>query len=267
MEETLKRFRAQVEAPYEQLAEWKRKTGKKVVACSPMHFPEEIIHAAGMLPVVLQETNEVITTGFSYIYPFYCGITRNLIDIAAKGQLDFLDGIFYTDICIQARTGGAILRSILKKPQVLHVRPPMAMNRPGTLDATLEEYRKIKAKIEAIAGQPVDDKSLVNSIAVYNKNRSLLRTIRELRKKNPGALSYRDIVTVVQAGMLMPKEDHNILLEELIGRLKKAGAHEDSCQDTSVRSLSSTSSTSSRRPAALSSMMTCIPASVTMPWT
>jgi benzoyl-CoA reductase subunit C len=227
MDETLKRFRTLVESPYEKLAAWKEKSSRKVVACSPMHFPEELIHASGMLPVVLQETNEVITNGFSYIYPFYCGITRNMIDIASKGQLDFLDGIFYTDICIQARTGGAILRRILKKQPVFHTSPPMVMNRINAHEATANTYQRIKAQVEQMSGTSINDKSLSNSIAVYNRNRTLLHTLRELRKRSPRLISYGDLMTVVQASMLMPKEDHNELLEKLITSVKKAKAPED----------------------------------------
>ncbi len=47
--------------------------GRKVVGVTPMHFPEELVHAAGALPVVLQESNEPVTMGFGHIYPFYCG--------------------------------------------------------------------------------------------------------------------------------------------------------------------------------------------------
>jgi len=83
--EVMKRFRAVVDTPYEKLGLWKEANQKKVVGVSPMHFPEELIHAAGMLPVVLQETDEAITTGFSHIYPFFCGITRNIVDVAVKG--------------------------------------------------------------------------------------------------------------------------------------------------------------------------------------
>ena len=39
--------------PYTSLAEWKARTNGKIVGCVPMHIPEEIIHAAGLLPVVL----------------------------------------------------------------------------------------------------------------------------------------------------------------------------------------------------------------------
>jgi benzoyl-CoA reductase subunit C len=224
MEEVMQKLRAATESPYERLAKWKEQNGRKVVACSPMQFPEELIHAAGMLPMVLQETNEVVTGGFSYLYPFYCGITRNLVDIASKGQLDFLDGIFYNDICIQARTGGAILRQILKKAPVYLIRLPQVLDRPGTLESTLNEFRKIKARVEAIAGAKIDDKHLAASIETYNRNRSLLRELREMRTQSPGIMPYRDMLNAVQAGMVMPREEHNILLEKLIGKLKKAKA-------------------------------------------
>ena len=110
MNDIMSRFRDVLDTPYEKLRQWKEANGKKVVACSPMHFPEELIHAAGMLPVVLQESDEAITTGFSYIYPFFCGITRNIVDIAVKGQLSFLDGLVYTDICVQNRTAACMLK-------------------------------------------------------------------------------------------------------------------------------------------------------------
>ena len=37
--------------PYGEAKKWKEHHNKKVVGCFPMHFPEELIHAAGLLPV------------------------------------------------------------------------------------------------------------------------------------------------------------------------------------------------------------------------
>jgi benzoyl-CoA reductase subunit C len=224
MEQIMNRFRSVVEAPYEKLAEWKNAGKRKVVACSPMHFPEELIHAAGMLPVVLQETNEAITTGFSHIHPFYCGITRNMVDIADKGQLNFLDAIFYSDICVQARTATCILQQTLPRTRVEYMRLPMSLNRPNASEDTVREFDKVKSTVESIAGNKIDDSALKQSIRVYNKNRSLLRSLRDLRKANPGLLAYRDMLLIIQAGMLMPKEEHSELLEKLLARLKKGKA-------------------------------------------
>ncbi len=221
MKDVMNRFRDVVDTPYEKLKLWKEANGKKVVACSPMHFPEELIHAAGMLPVVLQETDEAITTGFSHIYPFYCGITRNIIDIAVKGQLSFLDGLVYTDICIQNRNAACTLKQVMPASYVEYVQLPTSLTRDGVMDDTIRELERIKAKLEQLAGRKIDDTSLKQSILVFNRNRLLLRQLHELRRANPSVLSYRDLQVIVKSSMLMPKEEHTELLEGLVTQLEK----------------------------------------------
>jgi bcr-type benzoyl-CoA reductase subunit C len=217
----MEKFRAVADKPYEKLKQWKETNKKKIVGCSPMHFPEELIHASGMLPVVLQETDETITTGFSCIYPFFCGITRNLIDIGLKGQLSFLDGLIYSDICVQNRTAASILRQNLPAAYVEFTQLPSSFTRKGVMENTVKELEKIKASLEKLAGRKIDDKSLKQSISVYNKNRSLLRRLHNLCQKNPRLLPYRDIQLVVQSSMLMPKEEHNELLEKLVAEMEQ----------------------------------------------
>ncbi|MBU3914942.1 2-hydroxyacyl-CoA dehydratase, partial [bacterium] len=55
-----------VEQPYEKAKGWKRSTGSKVIGVFPMHFPEELIHAAGVLPIVFQESDQPVTLGHAY---------------------------------------------------------------------------------------------------------------------------------------------------------------------------------------------------------
>ena len=214
------KFRAVVDKPYEKLKLWKETNKKKIVGCSPMHFPEELIHAAGMLPVVLQETDETITTGFSHVYPFYCGITRNIIDIAAKGHLGFFDALVYTDICIQNRNAACTLKQIMPAGYVKYVQLPTFLTREGVMEDTVKELEKIKVGLAQLAGHKIDDNSLKQSIVVYNKNRSLLRQLHKLRKGNPKLLPYRDMQVIVQSSMLMLKEEHTQLLEKLLAEME-----------------------------------------------
>ena len=37
---------------------WKQQTGRRVIGLFPMHFPGELAHAAGALPIILQEDDE-----------------------------------------------------------------------------------------------------------------------------------------------------------------------------------------------------------------
>lgn len=218
--EIIDKFRAIVDKPYEKAKQWKEANKRKIIGCSPMHFPEELIHAAGMLPIVLQETDETITAGFSYIYPFFCGITRNIIDIGAKGQLNFLDGLIYADLCVQNRTAASILRQTLPSIYVEFAQLPSSFTRENVMENTAKELNRIKAGLEKLAGRKIDETSLKQSFMVYNKNRSLLRQLRDFRKANPGLLAYRDMQVIVQSSMLMPKEEHTQLLEKLLAAIE-----------------------------------------------
>jgi benzoyl-CoA reductase subunit C len=223
--EAMNRFRDVVDRPYEKLGLWKKSNQVKIVGCSPMHFPEELIHAAGMLPVLLQETEEAVTEGFSHVHPFFCGITRNMIDICTKGQLNFFDALFYSDICIQNRNAACTLRNIMPAGHVEFVQFPTCLNREGVLANTLHELQKIKARLENLSGRKIDDTSLMQSIQLFNKNRSLLRQLHELFKIKPRVLPFRDRQIIVKAAMLMPKEEHTELVESLLTELQAIESH------------------------------------------
>lgn len=218
----LERFRYVTEKPYEKLRQWKEANNSKIVGCSPMHFPEELVHAAGMLPVVLQETDETITEGFSHVHPFFCGITRNVIDMAAKGELNFFDGLVFSDICIQNRNAALTLRQIMPESSKIElIQLPTFLLRDSVEEDTTRELGRIREIMARISGRKIDDSSLEQSILVFDKDRSLLRKLHDLCMKNPGLLSFRDRQVVIRAGMLMPKEEHSKLLEALIAGLRK----------------------------------------------
>ena len=212
-----------VDRPYERLRRWKEAHDKKVVGCSPMHFPEELVHAAGMLPVVLQESDEPITDGFSYVHPFFCGITRNIIDIASKGELSFFDGLVYNDICIQNRNAVCTLKQVLPEMRVKLLQLPTCLRRDGILDRTIKELEKMRLHLEDMAGRKIDDASLEESIGVFNRNRSLLRRLHDLYKANPTLISFREKQLVVQSSMLMSKEKHTELLKNLLEVFENEG--------------------------------------------
>jgi len=219
MEEVLTKFRAIAEQPYEYLTRRKEETSAKMVGCLPMYVPEEIIHAAGALPVVLQEGNEPITLGHSKIQSFFCGIVRSIIDLTMKSKLNFLDAIASAEIDLPISGLANLLRANMKIP-VFQIYLPPVMGRSSSLDLLSKEMKKFKSDLEGFTGQEITDEGLKRSIEVYNRNRGLLRSLYEMRKKNPGILSSIQVRSIVLASMLMSKEEHSKLLEELLSKLK-----------------------------------------------
>ena len=93
MEDILSKFSEVTEDPYKRLAKWKEQTGSKIIGCFPMYVPEEIIHAAGILPVTILGSDKPITHADKYVQLYICGLVRSNFDLALRGDLDFLDGM------------------------------------------------------------------------------------------------------------------------------------------------------------------------------
>ena len=88
MKRTLQLLTNITESPYSRLKQWKKETGRKVIGCFPMYVPEEIIHAAGLLPVVLLEQEQTITLADNYIQPYICSPVRSNLDLSLKWELE-----------------------------------------------------------------------------------------------------------------------------------------------------------------------------------
>ena len=220
MEEVLSRFVEVSTDPYTNLARWKESTGKKIIGCFPMRIPEEIIYASGMLPVVMWRGNEAVTLGHSYVHNFNCGLTRSFIDDVMKEKLNFMDGMIFYRSCLQAEEIPSTIELNAPPSHFLYLYlPPLYPGIPFR-DFLIQELKRMKQRLEEWSGQEITTESLNKSIEIYNKNRSLLKRIYELRKERPGTIKAREMLAIVHSSMLMDKEEHNSLLESLLAELE-----------------------------------------------
>ena len=87
----------------EYVEEWKA-SGRPVVGYFCAHTPEELLWAAGILPVRLRGTGSVDTSyGDQYLGPFNCSFVRHTLSRVMKGELAFLDGLLVTNSCDHIR--------------------------------------------------------------------------------------------------------------------------------------------------------------------
>ena len=222
MEEILDRFKDFCKQPYRRAEEWKNVHQRKIIGCIPMYFPDEIIHAAGVLPVTIFGIDEPITLADKHLMTNACNQVRSTFDGLLKGRYDFLDGIAALHVCDQ-------VRFFLEIWQLDHPFPFFhQMWRPYKIDSTnrpflVSELKRLKACLEKYIGNEITSDALRQSFRIYNKSRALMRTLNDLRRDQPGIISAADMTNVVTSSMLMPREEHNELLKEL---LSKAGGTE-----------------------------------------
>ena len=98
--EELQSFREMTaELPNSMIKAWEQ-DGKPVVGTVCSNIPEEILHAAGILPIRvrapgLQETSNAD----SHLHRMNCSYTRAVLELLLRGKLDFLSGIITTNTC------------------------------------------------------------------------------------------------------------------------------------------------------------------------
>ena len=95
----LKEFQEIAYSPKKQLAAFKAE-GKKVIGVLPYYAPEELVYAAGMVPMGIWGSNKkTISRAKEYCATFYCTIAQLALEMLLDGTMDELDGLITPTIC------------------------------------------------------------------------------------------------------------------------------------------------------------------------
>jgi benzoyl-CoA reductase subunit C len=200
-------------------AQWKATTGRPVVGSFPMHFPLELAHAAGALPVIVQEADDPITDGEAAVFSFYCGYNRSLADQALKGRFAGLDAIMFGDHCVQLLGTADIIRWHAPQIPILFEQPVPSLDMAWAYDETRGVYARLRGEIERLLQVTITDAALAASIALFNRGRRLMRRLYDLRMAGQTDLSARQMQHVIKSAMVMDRAEHTGLLETLVAEI------------------------------------------------
>lgn len=206
--------------PHGYAAAWKQETGQKVIGVFPMNFPSELVHAAGALPLVVQEDDAPITLGRSLLYEFYCGYTRSIVDQAATRKFDVYDAFYLVDHCVALLGAADALRFEIPDKPVFLAQYTASMDEAWTPAEIRKRVEDLRGALAEYCDAEISDDDISASIAAYNRNRDMLRQIYALRRSGKIALSGRQIQILVKSSMIMEVGAHNERLDALLPLLE-----------------------------------------------
>lgn len=212
------------------LKQWKA-DGKKVFGTICCHLPEELIYAAGILPIRIRATGgKDDSVGEIYMSPFSCSYARTCLQQLTDGTYAVLDGLIGNNGCMQAQRiydNAAAIDTEKKIDYYLYTTPRLIHDK--ALDFYKNEAGMLKEWLEGITGEKITDEKLRAAVEVYNESRRLIRQLYELRKAEHPVISGTDTLKWTLAAMTMPKEDFNAQLKEFLahaGELKPIEGHD-----------------------------------------
>lgn len=207
-----------VEDPtYPTVAAW-RADGGKVLGHFQVYFPEELAHAAGMLPVKIRGAQTDGTESESHFGSYLCSIIKTSLDVALTKNIE-LDLFVSHPICDAARNLAAIWgRNFAYESQILYL--PQNANSKHAVQYLANEYRRLLREIEAVAGVKVTDEAIRASIALYNRSRALMRELYQIRRNQPWLLSGDECLILMALAGFLPREEFSGLVETLLPMIK-----------------------------------------------
>ena len=197
--------------------------GGKVIGWLCTYVPEEIIHAAGALPIrIIGYSHEAnLDDANAHLYINNCTFSRSCLQLGLEGQYDFLDGVVGGSTCDGARRLFDVWRQYVGTP-FHHV---MTVPRKFTENAHHLYYSEVlqfKKHLEEHLNVDISDEALLRSTILLNESRGLLHNLYELRKHDKPPISGAETLEVLNSAYRMPKETFNLWLGELIEELKSS---------------------------------------------
>lgn len=206
--------------PNPEVLSWKAKGGGTIgLLCSGI--PEELIHAAGLLPMRIRAPGLPNTKNAdAHLHRINCSYTRSVLESLLTGQLDYLDGLVTANACDHhLRLASEIEdKSPLKFFHYFRVNHTLG---PGGKEWLLQEMKKLAEQLERVFNVSISEDRLRETISTYNRTRRLMNRLNDLRGKDPPALSGREFMNIALTGMTIPRETFNQRLEALLPELEK----------------------------------------------
>lgn len=209
-----------------------KNNGKKVFGYFCSYVPEEIIHAAGIIPVRIMGGSDDITLADAHLPSYVCSFARSCYDQGMKGHYSYLDGVVFPYTCDTIISVYNIWKTDINMSYIGFV-DPLCAKTEASKKYFREEVARFKESLENFLGKEISDTSLQRSIEIYNENRKLLKKVYELRRSSNPPISGVEALDIVRSSMLTPKEEHNKLLENLLEKISER----ENLPETGVRIL------------------------------
>jgi benzoyl-CoA reductase subunit C len=199
-----------------------RAAGGKVVGHFQVYFPEEIVHAAGMLPFKVRGAPIEPGQAASHFGSYLCSILKTSLELVLSKRIE-LDMFVTQPICDAARNLTVVWGRNFSYPcEILYL--PQNATSSYSIQYLRGEYDRFKQGVEEIAGREITVDDLRKSLAVFNENRALLRDLYAIKRNTPWLISVEEAYGLVAIGGLIPREEHNHLLRTVLPLIKQRTA-------------------------------------------
>lgn len=194
--------------PEAAIREAMQSTGKKAIGCFPIYTPEEVVYAAGMLPVGMWGGQLRGNRSARYLQGFCCSIMRANTEQALAGKYDFLSGVMITSYCDTLKCIIEDWKVAVPHLNVIPVVYPQNRKIESGKIYFIEELKRIAGSLEEISGAEITNDKLEEAVDLYDEYRKEMQRFTDLAGKNNGLITPVNRHLIIKAGYFMDKAEY-----------------------------------------------------------
>ena len=200
--------------------EWLAKNDGEVVGCFCSYVPEELIYAAGLLPVRMLGSHEPQDVTEPHIFGMYCPFCRDVLAQGLKGRYDYMKGIVLAQSCLHLRQTFTSWKNHVPDDYAFYLYMPNKVQTKHARSFYPGELTKLRESLQKWTGRTITNEALRETAELYNENRRLTHEIYDLRKGPNPAVSGLEAMVVVASSFMVDKKEHNAELKRILPQLK-----------------------------------------------
>lgn len=206
--------------PYPSIRQWARDTGKKVVGSTIADVPEEVIYAFDLLPVTILGTHKPLKKAPSHLPDNACSLARSNLELALSYEGDLFSGFVLPQVCDTTQHLSDIWRINFPDKFVTSYLAPRQADRPSARYWVKEEIERLIDSLSGWLGKKLDNSALMNSIALHNENKAMLKELYEIKRNFPGTITNKQFFAMMKVSQQVDKAEFNKSLKAIKDGLK-----------------------------------------------
>ncbi len=223
----LSSLKSRLEEEPQRIAET-RKRGKKVVGYFCPYGIEELILAAGMLPVRLAFGGEVepASTGEEFLKPHSCPFARSCLGykkLSTNFYYNSVDAVCVAHTYDSMRRIQEYWEKHFNLP-VFSLGIPQTHNvfrtKPQSIEYFKNELELLRKRLGKFRGKIISDAEIRKAISLCNKIRKKLLIFYKYPQDRRSPIEWRQVLQITQAGLLMDRDDFLKELEKIEDALR-----------------------------------------------
>ena len=203
--------------------ETKESTGKDLVGVFPIRTPEEIVYAAGCVPIGMWGGRTEISMADKYLQSFCCSIMRINLEYALKGVYNDVKAVLIPSFCDSMKCVIENWKLALPQIPTIAFAYPQHHKLAAGMEFTIDEIKRVKHELELALHKIITTEEVEKAFEVYEDYRKTMREFTALVAEHPDIVSAKKRYLIIKAGCYMDKAVYTKMVKEINEGLKAEG--------------------------------------------